>query len=363
MKTLKQTQIRKFNKDQIDDYLEVIQKSFKTVADALGMTKGIFPASGAFLDKNDICKLINKGANLYGLFVGDESGEKLVGCIAFSSKDGLKYKLMKLAILPAYRHCAYGSFLMNFAEEKIASLGGKTISLGMVAENEILKAWYLSKGFKVLKTKAYKATNYHICFMEKTLSDIGQTESSNCQDTPYEGAYNLRPCKSSAVICLLTHEREKERPTNTGQLIKEVLPEDTEIFYWSRVEPDQKLLELLNQENYYPILVFPAYGEDRVLVDSEMLKSIKEKRLVFLILDGTWKEARKMLRKSPYLNNLPYLALEDLEKTRYTLRRNKDIDHICTVEVAIELFKRMENQRVEETLNSHFEYFLQNYKA
>lgn len=363
MKTLKQTQIKEFNKTQIEDYLNVIQEAFKTVADTLGMTKGIFPASGAFLDKNGVYKLINKGAHLYGLYVGDGSGEKLVGCIAFSSKDGLKYKLMKLAILPEYRHCGYGSFLIDYVEVKIAALGGKSIGLGMVAENVILKDWYLSKGFKVLKTKAYKATNYHICFMEKTLSDISQTENLSCQNSTYEATYQLKSCKSPAVICLLTHERERERPTNTGQLIKDVLPNDTEIFYWSRVEPDQKLLELLNPENYDPILVFPAYGEDRVLVDSEMLNSIKEKRLVFLILDGTWKEARKMLRKSDYLKGLPYIALENLEKTRYTLRRNKDMDHICTVEVAIELFKIMEHREIEIALNNHFEHFLMTYKA
>ncbi len=348
--------IKAFNKSEIDDYIKVIQTSFQTVAKDLELTKGIFPASGAFFDKNGFYKLLSKGAVMVGLYVEEDKQSKLVGCIAYSTNDGKKYKIMKLAILPSYRHKGYGSRLMDHIENIIKEAGASVLSLGMVSENEVLKQWYIDRGFQIVKVKRYKQTNFNVCFMEKKIND-SQVDGN---DTEVSISDDKSVLHSDVSIWLLTHEREMERWSNTGALIKEGVPESVKIFYWSRVEPPKELLDLLKDDTYYPILVFPIEDEGRVKIDTEVLrqKSINGRRLAFLILDGTWKEARKMLRKSDYLNNLPFVSLENLEKTRYTLRRNKDIDHICTVEVAIELYRLCEEDDVVEGLNANFEAFL-----
>lgn len=70
---------------------------------------------------------------------------------------------------------------------------------------------------------------------------------------------------------------------------------------------------------------------------------------------------KKILRQSPYLQDLPFLALENLDETRYTLRRNKELDHICTVEVAIELLKELGENETLKHLDCAFETFINNY--
>ncbi len=40
-------------------------------------------------------------------------------------------------------------------------------------------------------------------------------------------------------------------------------------------------------------------------------------RPLFILLDGTWSEARKMFRKSPYLEHLPVLSLAPEQLSRY----------------------------------------------
>ena len=57
-------------------------------------------------------------------------------------------------------------------------------------------------------------------------------------------------------------------------------------------------------------------------------------RPLFVLLDATWPEARKMFRKSPYLDRFPVLSLHSDEASRYRLRRSKRSDHFCTAEVA-----------------------------
>lgn len=364
--------IKRMIKEELENYLTVIKTSFSTVAEDLNMTREDFPASGAYFDKNGFNKLLNKGVEFFGLYISHQEPDVLVGCIAISKKSNEKYKIMKLSILPEYRHCGYGGYLMAFAESYAIEGGGKVLTLGMVEENIALKKWYLERGYQINKISRYKKSDFNICFMGKSLEKLAVEEYKleNC----YWCGQHLATCgckkqltfKTDVFIWLLTHEREKERPTNTGRLIKEVLPDNTEILYWSRVEPPKILLALMEDEAYFPILVFPDESKCREILTPKDIEehSVVEsnKKLAFIILDGTWKEARKILRKSPYLDKLPALALTDLEKTRYTLRRNKDEDHICTVEVALELLNICGEDTCAEGLNKYFEWFLETYE-
>lgn len=335
-----QIKIKGFKKEEARSYIEVIQGAFKPVAESLKMTKENFPGSGAFFTKDNLNNLLDKKADIFGLYCIEDE-ECLIGTLVISSKDKLKYKIEKLAVLPAYRHRGYGRELMCFAESFISKKGGDKANLGLVLENDQLLKWYESLGYTVKKRKPYRHSVFTIAFMEKKLSPLH--------------------LNSKTLIWLLTHEREKLRPSNTGKLIKKVLPENTKISYWSRVEPNEDLLTIIKESSYDPILVFPVEGASHRRVSLERLKEPTDKTRVFIILDGIWKESKKILRQSPYLQSLPFVVLENLEKTRYTLRRNKVLDHICTVEVAIKLLKGLDENKAVRDLDETFEYFISNY--
>lgn len=165
---------------------------------------------------------------------------------------------------------------------------------------------------------------------------------------------------SRVEFWLLTHEEELKRTSNTGRLIEKALT-TTRVIPWQRKEVPQELVQLIESGDYNIFLVFSDEREE----EQARTVSFKEddRQTVFLILDGTWKEARKMLRKSPYLDQLPILALKDLKPTRYDLRRNKDLDHICTVEVAIELLKLSDEKENSKMLGDYFNTFLDAYHA
>ena len=133
------------------------------------------------------------------------------------------------------------------------------------------------------------------------------------------------------LFCLLLHENEPLRPSATAPLIQTLLPE-TRTFIWRRREPDPELLQLLQSPDYNPYLIFPA---DRPDTSPRQVNRVEGSgRPLFLIPDGTWKEVRKIVRKSPYLDLLPILSLQPGDTTRYTLRRNPDPQHLCTSEIA-----------------------------
>jgi len=164
--------------------------------------------------------------------------------------------------------------------------------------------------------------------------------------------------QSKAEFWLLTHENEFSRTNNTGRLIENAL-ETTKVFMWKRQEPPAELLKLM--ENYDVYLVFSADTED----DQKRVSTYKvsTKKTAFLILDGTWKEAKKMIRKSDYLKSLKLLSLSPKKNSAYDLRRNNDLHHICTVEVGVELLKLTGDLNQANQLEDYFNYYMKRFHA
>jgi len=162
-------------------------------------------------------------------------------------------------------------------------------------------------------------------------------------------------------VCLLMHDVEALKPSNTGWLIADVLA-DTSAFGWLRTTVDPALPALLDDPQWQPYLVFP--GEyalpERVVGDVSLASG---KRPLFVLLDATWTEARKMFRKSPYLDGLPVLSLQPEQLSRYRLRRSKRDDHLCTAEVAALCLELAGDQRAAEALNVYLDVFSQHYLA
>jgi len=146
----------------------------------------------------------------------------------------------------------------------------------------------------------------------------------------------LRPnAATSAGICLLMAEFEPLKPSNTGWLVADVVPQ-TWAFAWSRTAVDPALLTLLADPQWQSIVVFPGEfaAPERVVTELPGTGSAVLRRPLFVLLDGTWSEARKAFRKSPYLSSFPVLSLQPEQLSRYKLRRSWHEHHFCTAEVA-----------------------------
>jgi DTW domain-containing protein YfiP len=135
-----------------------------------------------------------------------------------------------------------------------------------------------------------------------------------------------------AGVCLLMADIEPLKPSNTGWLIADVVP-DTFAFGWARTEVDPALLALLADPQWQPVVVFPGEFVEPGRVTDTVAPPQAGKRLLFILLDATWPEARKMFRKSPYLDKLPVLSLHPEQISNYKLRRSRRDDHFCTSEV------------------------------
>lgn len=169
----------------------------------------------------------------------------------------------------------------------------------------------------------------------------------------------LPTIESDCGVCLLMHDIEPLKPSNTGWLIADVV-RDTFAFTWQRTDVDPRLLALLADPQWQPLVIFPGeYAESRRVV--EQVERDNAKRPLFILLDATWTEARKMFRKSPYLDGLPVLSLRPEALSRYRLRRSTRSDHLCTAEVAALCLDLAGDSAAANTLDALLDVFTEHY--
>lgn len=167
--------------------------------------------------------------------------------------------------------------------------------------------------------------------------------------------------KSSLTIALLTHDNELRRDTNTGKLLQQTLP-NCHSYIWQRKAAPADLLDMINEDTVQALLLFPS--EQSVDVSDIVADyPLDNKKLLFIILDGTWQEAKKMMNKSPWLQSIPQVHLTSSLDSAYTLRRNQDSGHLCTCEVGSLLLDQLGEAEQAQQLNRYFHHYLKVFQA
>jgi hypothetical protein len=183
----------------------------------------------------------------------------------------------------------------------------------------------------------------------------------------------LKPTVSSNVgFVLLMYDTEILKPSNTGRLIADIIPQ-TYAFLWSRTQVSPELIALLNDDSWQPYLVFPSqYAEPERLVYQDSFPDIPTKKPLFIMLDGSWREAKKMFRKSPYLANIPLLSftpdnvdinnLSTEISSRYQIRKASVNNQLATAEVAARVLAMADEDRNATLLDLWFDVFNYRYQ-
>lgn len=164
---------------------------------------------------------------------------------------------------------------------------------------------------------------------------------------------------SNAAFLLVMYDDEVLKPSNTGRLIADLF-EDTFAYIWSRTEPNSAMLELLEDPQWQPYVVFPAeYAQPERVAEKVDIET--GKRPLFIMLDGSWAEAKKMFRKSPYLNKFPVLSINPDKPSRYKVREASKENQLGTAEVAARIIDLYGEQHNADVLDLWFDVFRENY--
>ena len=160
--------IKEITKTEIHDSVNVIRKSFQTVADELGFTSENAPRFTAFAvtEERLIYQMENEQRLMYAYY--DESNT-MIGYYSLLLQENNECELNNLCVLPRHRHKNIGSELLANAFSKAKQAGCEKINIGIVEENRVLRKWYEDKGFIHIKAEKYDFFPFTCGYMEKCL--------------------------------------------------------------------------------------------------------------------------------------------------------------------------------------------------
>ncbi|MCG3764662.1 DTW domain-containing protein [Vibrio cincinnatiensis] len=168
--------------------------------------------------------------------------------------------------------------------------------------------------------------------------------------------------ETAVAVMLLVSENEVFKPSNTGRLIADTVKE-TYVYQWHRTEPDPQMLALISDPAFFPVLVFPAQTEqDRARQLSALPKFCDgNKKPLLIFIDGSWREAKRIFRRSTYLASLPILSIEPEQLSSYLMRKASNEQYLATAEVASLVLSLCGEEKGAEALRIWFEAFKESY--
>ena len=146
---------------------KLLNEAFATVAKQFGLTKENASTNSAFITSDELKAQLTENREFY-TYVGNG---KINGFIAIekSLTTPDTFYIEKLAVIPNCRHQGIGRLLMDYASNRIAELGGKYISIGLINSNTVLKNWYNKQNYEERSIKSFEHLPFEVCIMEKNI--------------------------------------------------------------------------------------------------------------------------------------------------------------------------------------------------
>ncbi|MCF8059776.1 MAG: DTW domain-containing protein [Bacteriovoracaceae bacterium] len=163
----------------------------------------------------------------------------------------------------------------------------------------------------------------------------------------------VSPFDSSTIISLLMHPKEaKKQRIGTGYLTKATV-KNSYIFSDVNLDENRDFLEFLHNPLYHHVLLYPANNPDYIdegKMPESWKKPLREesKILVLHVLDATWPCAKKMMRLSICLQELPKVSFKNSYRSRFVIKHQPHSDCLSTIETVHHCFNGLEEMGHEE---------------
>jgi len=157
---------------------------------------------------------------------------------------------------------------------------------------------------------------------------------------------------TATKFVFLMHPKEfKKEKTGTGRLTHLCL-EDSELHVGIDFDEHPAVQRLINDPHYFPLLVYP--GDSALnLSESELTASdLGGRRLLVLLLDGTWSCSRKMLRLSSTLHRLPRAMFNAGNASRFLIKQQPQVGCLSTLETTHEILTALESSGLDHYSDS-----------
>ena len=135
-------------------------------------------------------------------------------------------------------------------------------------------------------------------------------------------------------VVILQHPRERDMPIGTARMASLCLPR-AELRVGVRWT-GELLAGAIDDPARPPILLYPGPGARDILRDPP------RGPVTLVVVDGTWSQARTVVRYNPVLQGLPRYAFATPEPSHYRIRREPRAEYVSTIEALMHVLGALE---------------------
>ncbi len=157
----------------------------------------------------------------------------------------------------------------------------------------------------------------------------------------------IRPMNTQTRFVFLMHPKEyKEEKAGTGRLTHLCLA-GSELHVGVTFDSNETVQSIVSDPTAHAVLLYPGPQATNVSDCNQPLNLPHGKRLTVLLLDATWSCARKMLRLSPSLQDLPRLMFTPSRPSRYVIKQQPQAGCLSTLESVHELLLALDKRGLD----------------
>ncbi len=138
-------------------------------------------------------------------------------------------------------------------------------------------------------------------------------------------------------IVILQHPRERDMPIGTARMASLCLPAAA-LHVGVRWGEHPALAAALADPAHPPILLYPGPGA------RDLLREPPRGPVTLVVVDGTWSQARTVVRDNPILQALPRYAFAAPEPSQYRIRREPCVEYCSTIEALMHALGALEGE-------------------
>jgi DTW domain-containing protein YfiP len=138
-------------------------------------------------------------------------------------------------------------------------------------------------------------------------------------------------------VVILQHPREREHPIGTARMASLCLPQ-VSIHVGMQWTDSAALARTMSDPARPPVLLYPGEGARDILRDPPAGP------VTLIVVDGTWSQARRVVRDNPVLQALPRYAFEAPEPTQYRIRKEPRVEYVSTIEALMHVLGALEGE-------------------
>jgi DTW domain-containing protein YfiP len=149
------------------------------------------------------------------------------------------------------------------------------------------------------------------------------------------------------------HPKEARKGRNGTGRLAELCLENARIEVGIDFTHNPVVNTLLHDPGFYPLLLYPGVHSINVSEKGFPRFLREEKKFLFIIMDGTWSLAKKIITLSKNLHSLPRIALTPENPSRFIIKRQPTPCCLSTIEALYTLLMLLEKKGLETLKGRH----------